>query len=324
MNEKSSENNRKEGRMSGAVFAALSIALAAAICFRIYLAAKDYYEYRKVQEAYAQFATLPDDAFPDFDMAELTLPDETDTAEPVADESGTDQIIAETSAPETSAPAAIVTTAPAPATAAPRTEAATTAAKKVYTFADFVAQLAWLDRKYDDFYCWIRIKNTVINYPVVQGGDNEYYLDHDIYGNKLSLGAIFADYRCDSPDKARNIVLYGHRAKYNVMFNQLADFMNASFFNANPYVYLYTPAKTYVYEVYAAYKTSMYSDFNQTEFQSDEDFLEHMNSFYSGADLKRNVTLKPGDRILTLSTCTNTDQSERYVVQARLVSIADN
>lgn len=116
--------------MSGAVFAALSIALAAAICFRIYLAAKDYYEYRKVQEAYAQFATLPDDAFPDFDMAELTLPDETDTAEPVADESGTDQTIAETSAPETSAPAAIVTTAPAPATAAPRTEAATTAAKK--------------------------------------------------------------------------------------------------------------------------------------------------------------------------------------------------
>ena len=321
MNKKSSDMPNKATFRPGAVFVVLSVALAAAVCFRIYLSAKDYFEYQKVLEVYSQFETLPDDAFPDFDMTEFTPADM--TADTVTVES---DIAAETRAQGSSDSGTNATAAPAPVTtAAPRsTEAATTAAKKVYTFADFVAQLSWLDRKYDDFYCWIRIENTVINYPVVQGGDNEYYLNHDIYGNKLSLGAIFADYRCGSPDKARNIVIYGHRAKYSVMFNQLANYMDKSFFNANPYVYLYTPEKTYVYEVYTAYKSSMYSDFNQTEFYSDESSLEHMNSFYSGADQKRDVTLKASDRILTLSTCTNTDQSERYVVQARLVSVAGN
>ena len=108
------------------------------------------------------------------------------------------------------------------------------------------------------------------------------------------------------------------------MFNDLADYFKEDFFEKNQYIYVYTPEYTYVYEVYAAYKTSMYSDFNRVYFGSDEEFLEHLNSFKDGAAMKRDVTLNADDRILTLSTCTNVVQSERYVVQAHRVSQTAN
>jgi|GEM_PF-3994730 Uncharacterized protein conserved in bacteria len=312
MNEKPKQTDqpRKHGsRITVFLIIILSVALAAAICFRVYLSVNDYLDYRKGLDVYADFDTLNDDVFPEYE------PSDTDSQTEAESEVESDTAQTTTAVTEKPSETAVATTA--------QTEAVTTAAK-IYTFADFINQLKWLDSSYKNFYCWLRIKNTVINYPVVQGDDNEYYLTHDIYGNRLSLGAIFADYRCKNIEDARNVVIYGHRAGYEIMFNDLADYFNQSFFDSNPYIYIYTPQYTYVYEVYAAYKSSMYSDFNRVYFNSDEDFLDHMNSFLKDAKFKRSVTLKSDDRILTLSTCTNFNQSERYVVQSRRVSRTAN
>ena len=48
-----------------------------------------------------------------------------------------------------------------------------------------------------DYKLWISIPEFEIEYPVVQGEDNDFYLHNDFYKNKSSSGTIFLDYRND-------------------------------------------------------------------------------------------------------------------------------
>ena len=57
----------------------------------------------------------------------------------------------------------------------------------------------------------IKIKNTDINYPIVQSSDNTYYLDHSYTKDKSSAGAIFLDYRNDLENLSKNNIIYGHQ-----------------------------------------------------------------------------------------------------------------
>ena len=42
---------------------------------------------------------------------------------------------------------------------------------------------------------WITIFDTHISYPVVQGKDNQEYLNKDVFGKFSFSGSIFLDYR---------------------------------------------------------------------------------------------------------------------------------
>lgn len=61
-----------------------------------------------------------------------------------------------------------------------------------------------------DIVAWIYIEGTEINYPVVQGIDNQYYLKHLFNGKWNSSGCIFLDSR-NTPDFSdRRSIIYGH------------------------------------------------------------------------------------------------------------------
>lgn len=79
-----------------------------------------------------------------------------------------------------------------------------------------------------DFVCWINIKNTNIDYPVVQGDDNSYYLHRDIYGNYLYAGTTFLDYR-NNYNGSKNLIVYGHNMKNTTMFSELEKFKKEDF-----------------------------------------------------------------------------------------------
>ena len=75
---------------------------------------------------------------------------------------------------------------------------------------------------------WIKVYNTNIDYPVVQGKDNAYYLNHDFNKNYLSSGSIFMDYRNDF-ENDKSIVIYGHHMKNKTMFGELTKFKQELF-----------------------------------------------------------------------------------------------
>ena len=67
---------------------------------------------------------------------------------------------------------------------------------------------------------WVKVNNTVIDYPVLQGDDNEYYLYHDAFGRE-SYSSAFLDYRAD-PDGIAKIV-YGHTHAIEAGFHDLGQ-----------------------------------------------------------------------------------------------------
>ncbi|MBR3639727.1 MAG: class B sortase, partial [Clostridia bacterium] len=117
------------------------------------------------------------------------------------------------------------------------------------------ASLASLSQTNPDTYGWITIPGTVVNYPVVRGTDNDWYLDHAYTGDSLPVGSIFADFRtADSVFDNKNLVIYGHNVNDGSMFGSLSDlFVEQEFFDACR-IYLYTPEGIFVYRPFSVHE----------------------------------------------------------------------
>lgn len=170
-----------------------------------------------------------------------------------------------------------------------------------------------------DVYGWITIEGTNINYPLVQGDDNDYYLNHAYNGEYLPIGSIFVDYRCeDSITRNFNTVIYGHNITSGSMFHDVTKFFKDDYFNGT-YIYIYTFDGIYVYEPFSIYETRYDYNYFRTGFTSADDFIEFANELSGNSSKKKEVSFTKNDRILTLSTCTNAAYYARYALHAKLV-----
>lgn len=188
------------------------------------------------------------------------------------------------------------------------------------------ARLNALKMQNPDFLGWLTIPDTKVDYPVVHTVDNEYYLTHSFQKEYLRAGSIFADYRnSKSLLENRNTVLYGHNMMSGSMFGCISDFFSRSYFMENRYIYIYTSDGIFVYQTFAIRRVKINKDVSYitTFFADDADFLDFANRMMKASAVKLNdVTFAETDRILTLSTCTNSgNDNERYCLQAKLVSI---
>ena len=188
------------------------------------------------------------------------------------------------------------------------------------------ARLNALKTQNSDFVGWITIPDTKVDYPVVHTVDNEFYLNHSFQKEYLRAGSIFADYRnSKSLLKNRNTVLYGHNMMSGSMFGCISDFFSRSYFMENRYIYIYTSDGIFVYQTFSIRRVKINKDVSYitTFFSNDEDFLNFANRMMTASAVKLNdVTFTETDRILTLSTCTDSgNANERYCLQAKLVSI---
>lgn len=181
-----------------------------------------------------------------------------------------------------------------------------------------------------DVYAWIYVPDTKINYPVLQHPDDaEYYLSRDIEGNSSVGGCIFTQYY-NSTDWQDNLtVIYGHNMGDRSMFGSLHNFEDSLFFDEHPYVYIYTPEYTLVYQVFAAYKfvdRPLLLGYTMNDPDSFEYYLQQvmdgeMTVDALGAHYNEDVELSADDRVLTLSTCVKNEAEHRYLVQAKLVAV---
>ncbi len=175
-----------------------------------------------------------------------------------------------------------------------------------------------------DIYAWIYIPGTQVDYPVLQStSDDTYYLNHNIDGSYGKPGCIYTE-KINSKDFTNyNTVLYGHNMKNGEMFGCLHDYEDKTFFDENPYVYVYTEEKTYVYEIFAAYTATNAHILNTNDFSTQEGFADYLdNVVYNKAlagNFRNDTRVTSDNRIITLSTCTS-NSSKRWLVQAVLVN----
>jgi sortase B len=200
------------------------------------------------------------------------------------------------------------------------TEETTTVIDSVYT-ADYSRVIQNLTALNSDTVGWITVNNTKIDYPVVQGKTNSYYLWRDFNKKKNSMGWIFMDYRNNAGSLDKNTIIYGHNVKEGIMFGTLNKIINDSSWNSkesNRYITFNTANKNMKWLIFSAYRIPTTDDYLQTTFSSDEEFMQFIELIKSRSKRNYNVEIKATDKILTLQTCSSNDT--RNVVHAVLVS----
>jgi sortase B len=78
---------------------------------------------------------------------------------------------------------------------------------------------------------WLRIPGTKIDYPVMHGADNRWYLSHDFLGREATAGAVFLDYRNKKDFSDMVMIIYGHRMNGDLMFSDVAKYSDDNYFS---------------------------------------------------------------------------------------------
>ena len=86
---------------------------------------------------------------------------------------------------------------------------------------------------------WIYLPDTGIDYPMVQGPDNDTYLDMDAYGNPSKAGAIFINYANSKELTDAKTIVFGHNMNDGSMFTPLHNYKNEEFGNTHTDAYVY-------------------------------------------------------------------------------------
>ena len=172
----------------------------------------------------------------------------------------------------------------------------------------------------EDIIGWLYSPDTPINLPVVQGTDNDYYLDRMIDGTVNGAGTLFVDYRNAPGFADYNTVIYGHNMKNKEIFGTLADYKEPSYFAEHPVMWLLTPDGDYKVELVAGFVTPSDSEvyaFDQTA----EAVLAIVRQAIAESTFVSDVEIAEGDRFLTLSTCSYEYENARYVLIGRLTAL---
>lgn len=178
-----------------------------------------------------------------------------------------------------------------------------------------------LTKRNGDVCAWLYSPDTVISYPVVQTGDNSYYLHLDIDKNYSSYGTLFIETLDEPGINSDNTIIYGHHMNDGSMFASIVNYAKQNYYDKHPMLYLNTPEINYRVDVFAALLTDMYSDVYTTDFMTDADLEAWLTAVKDASAIETDVEVRPGDRMLTLSTCTYEYDTARYTVIGKLVPI---
>lgn len=170
-----------------------------------------------------------------------------------------------------------------------------------------------------DYRGWIKIDNTNINYPILQGQDNEEYLYKDINNEYIVSGSIFMNYLNNGFDD-QNTVLFGHNMKNGTMFANLKKYKEEDFFyNNNDIEIELSNGKYLKYKVFSVYITDINDNYTKTSFEDKDEYKEFLERIKNKSIYKSDISVNENDKIITLSTCSYEFDDARLVVTGKLI-----
>lgn len=182
----------------------------------------------------------------------------------------------------------------------------------------------------EDTVGWISIPSVGIEYPVVKGTDNDYYLKHGHNKVEMWAGAIFMNYNCSSDWSDTHTIVYGHHMQDGSMFSKLLKYDEESFYQKHDgenYIYIYTEENIRVYEIFAIvdaesaaapipFSLNIPGRYSMSEFS---EAIRDAALYDTGFE-----TLSDDDKVITLMTCqTNSQSNVRHLVHGKLITIVE-
>ncbi len=175
---------------------------------------------------------------------------------------------------------------------------------------------------------WITINNTIINYPILQTGNNDFYLTHDYKKEENKYGSIYLKNSCNLNDNNSNLILYGHNMMDEEMFNNLLKYQDKAFYDEHKIVNITTENEERQYEIVTAFKSrvfyknekNVFRYYNCLNFKDENEYNNYINNAKKIQLYDTGVTANFGEQLLTMITCEYSQENGRMVVIAKRVN----
>ena len=186
-------------------------------------------------------------------------------------------------------------------------------------------QVKELQEQNPDIVGWLEITNTNINYPVLQGTDNTYYMTHNYKKQNSKNGSIFLDANYNWNIPSNNLLIYGHNLGNGMMFQELLKYEQESFYQEHPVIRFTTAKEDAEYEIISAFKSRVYYQSEKNVFRyyyfinskSEEEYNQFIKNAQNASLYPIDATASYGDQLITLSTCSYYVEDGRFAVVGR-------
>lgn len=181
-----------------------------------------------------------------------------------------------------------------------------------------------------DLYGWIKIDDTIIDYPVMHTSEDlNYYNHHDWNRNETISGTPFVDGRTIYGE-TENTLVYGHNMKDRTMFGSLREYKEKSFYETHKYIQFDTIYEKEKYEIISVSKGIVYYDveppkdeylfYDHVELDTKEQFNQYVQNIKDNEYFETGVTAEFGDKLITLCTCDYWTENARLLVVAKKIN----
>lgn len=171
-----------------------------------------------------------------------------------------------------------------------------------------------LHRQLPDFVGWLYMADSDIDYPVVQGTDNEYYLSHAPDGSYYRQGTLFLDYRCYRDLTSGTNIIFGHNMQQG-MFGDIRSFRNAEAFERHRYGWFFTPDNVYRIDFFAL---SIVSG-SDVLYDVPADLTNWYDRILETAEFRRDAVIS--EKMIALSTCASDFRNARALFVGDLIKM---
>ena len=208
---------------------------------------------------------------------------------------------------------------PAPADAAEDEQTETPEISRVPIQVDW----NYLRSANSDIVGWLYCPGTIINYPVVQTSDNDFYLNHGFDRQPNTSGTLFADMDSAVGVTMSNLIIYGHNMKDNSMFGSFKEYLDSGYYDQNPVLYFLTPDGSYRIDLFGLHIVEGTTDNFPTFFGTESAYKSYIDSISSTFYWFKSGLVNTGCQMMTLSTCTSAQgyDDARLVLHGTMVPI---
>ena len=188
-------------------------------------------------------------------------------------------------------------------------------------------KLEELRKENKDIIGWLEIKDTNINYPILQAKDNDYYLDHNYKKEKSISGSLFLDASFDIENGSTNYLIYGHRNKNGLMFEDLMKYAKKDFYEKHKTFNFTTLEEDATYEIISVFYSRVYYTDEKDVFRyyyfvnakNEDEFNDFIYNAKKASIYNTGVDANYKDQLITLSTCEYSQDNGRFVVVAKKI-----
>ena len=169
-----------------------------------------------------------------------------------------------------------------------------------------------------DIVGWIYYEDTYIDYPIVQGTDNDKYLNTMFDGSYGNFGTLFVDAETEHAFKQFNTIVYGHHMKNGSMFAGLKELKDPNYCAKHPRLELITPEGKFHLQIKAFLNQPSDSQIYVTNIHNLDERRDYLDMVERLANYTTNVSVSEKDRLVVLSTCAYEYNEARYMVICKM------